>query len=112
MDLTLRAISDPSRRDILALLAERPMTVSDILEHFTFTQPALSKHLRILRDAGLVSAEDDGRYRRYRINAGPLGDVAQWLLYYRKFWNSRLDVLDAVLNEEACGSSRTKRGRA
>lgn len=101
MNLAFRALADPHRRDMLALLAARPHTVTELLEHFRFSQPALSKHLRVLREAGLVSVQEDGRFRRYRIEGAALGEMARWLLHYRRFWNQRLDALAAVLDTQA-----------
>ncbi|NUQ53910.1 MAG: winged helix-turn-helix transcriptional regulator [Phycisphaerales bacterium] len=108
MDLAFRALADPSRREIIGLLAERSRTVSELLEHFEFTQPALSKHLRLLREAGLVAVEDDGRFRRYRIVGEALGDITTWLLHYRRFWTGRLDALGGVLDREAKKGRRAR----
>ena len=93
------AISDPSRRAILDLLARGEMVVSEILKSFDFSQPALSKHLRILREAGLVSQRRDGRLRWYRLEAEKLREVADWISHYEKFWNEKLDRLGDVLGE-------------
>lgn len=101
MDLTLRALADPSRREIISLLAGRAHTVSELLTHFRFSQPALSKHLRVLREAGLVAVEEDGRYRRYALIGAPLGEVASWVMHYHRFWNARLDSLGELLDQQA-----------
>ena len=108
MDSAFHALADSNRRAIIELLGERARTVSELLEHFDFTQPALSKHLRLLREAGLVTYEDDGRYRRYSLSGEALGEVSAWLLRYRRFWNARLDALGQVLDAEA---KKRKRAR-
>lgn len=101
MDLVFRAVSDPSRRAILDLLAEGERAVSDLLTHFPFSQPALSKHLKVLRDAGLVAWRAVGRQRLYSLEAEGLRSVAEWVAHYERFWNEKLDALGTVLDEEA-----------
>lgn len=101
MDLAFRALADATRREIIDLLAERAQSVSELLAHFEFSQPALSKHLRVLREARLVAVQRAGRERRYRLAAAGLGDVAAWLTRHRRFWGRRLDALAAVLDEDA-----------
>ncbi|QDU65697.1 ArsR/SmtB family transcription factor [Engelhardtia mirabilis] len=101
MDATFRAIADPSRRTILDLLAEGERSVTQLLEHFDFSQPALSKHLRVLRDAGLVTARSASRRRLYGLRAEGLRSVAEWVRHYEQFWTERLDALGAVLDAEA-----------
>lgn len=101
MDTVFRAVSDPSRRAILDLLSEGERTVNDLLTHFRFSQPALSKHLKVLREAGLVVARSAGRQRHYALHAEGLRSVADWVAHYEPFWNERLDGLGAVLDEEA-----------
>ncbi|MEO0421776.1 MAG: metalloregulator ArsR/SmtB family transcription factor [Pseudomonadota bacterium] len=101
MDTVFRAVSDPSRRAILDLLSEGERTVNDLLAHFRFSQPALSKHLKVLREAGLVEARSAGRQRHYSLQAEGLRSVADWVAHYERFWNERLDALGAVLDEEA-----------
>ena len=101
MDATFRAISDPSRRTILDLLAEGERSVTQLLEHFDFSQPALSKHLRILREAGLVTARSVSRRRLYGLEADGLRSVAEWVRHYERFWTEKLDALGGVLDQEA-----------
>lgn len=101
MDLAFHALGDPSRRAIVALLAGRAHTVNELLEHFHFSQPALSKHLRVLRESGLVVVHSEGRFRRYSLSGRVLGEMTAWLLTYRRFWHKRLDALGDVLAEEA-----------
>ncbi|MFI4881734.1 MAG: ArsR/SmtB family transcription factor [Phycisphaerales bacterium JB064] len=101
----LDALGDHSRRQILELLARGGMSVSDLLEHFQFSQPALSKHLRILREAGLVTYIKEGRAHRYELRGEALRDAGAWMIELYAFWNQRLDalgdVLDAVAKEDA-----------
>lgn len=99
MDLVFRAVADPSRRAILDLLADGDRAVMDLLSNFEFSQPALSKHLRILRDAGLVVVNAVGRQRRYALRAEGLRPVADWVAHYKQFWNDRLDALGQLLDD-------------
>lgn len=103
MDTTAvyRAIADPSRRSILDLLRGGERAVVELGKHFDFSQPALSKHLRALLDAGLVIARKVGRERRYALDARGLSAVYDWVGHYRAFWHQRLDRLGRVLDEEA-----------
>lgn len=109
MDTTYRAIADPSRRAILDLLAEGERTVSDLLSFFTFSQPALSQHLRVLRDAGLVGVRQEGRLRHYSLQASGLRSVADWLVAYERFWTEKLDGLGAVLDLESARATGRKK---
>lgn len=97
--LVFRAVSDPARRSILDLLKGGEMAVLELLASFEFSQPALSKHLRILREAGLVSQRKEGRRRLYRLEAAVLRQVYDWTRHYERFWNQGLDQLGDVLDE-------------
>lgn len=101
MEATFRAIADPSRRTILDLLAEGERSVTELLAHFDFSQPALSKHLRILREAGLVRVRAVSRRRVYELEAEGLRSVAEWVRHYERFWNAKLDALGEVLDSTA-----------
>jgi DNA-binding transcriptional ArsR family regulator len=94
------ALADPTRAEIVARLAARPRSVKEIVELFPISQPSVSKHLRILREAGLVSVEPAGRERRYRLELGPLREIDAWLERYRALWADRLDALETHLDEE------------
>ena len=96
-----RAISDPTRRAILDALVEGERAVRELLKPFSISQPALSKHLRVLREAGLVRQRKVGRERHYRLNARKLRNVSEWVRHYERFWSERLDQLGALLEEEA-----------
>lgn len=97
--LVYRAIADPARRSILDLLRRSESAVMELLEHFDFSQPALSKHLRVLRDAGLVRVRKVGRESRYSVDASGLRAVYDWVGHYERFWDSKLDDLGDVLEE-------------
>ena len=94
-------LAEPNRRRILDLLRRKELPVGELVERLGMSQPAVSKHLRVLREAGVVSARIDAQRRRYRIEAKPLAEVDAWLAPYRRFWTRKLDTLEARLNEEA-----------
>ena len=94
------AISDPTRRQIIDLLAGRSMPVNDIAEQFDISRPAVSKHIKILNECGLVMIKKEGRKRYCRADTRRLQEVIEWAQRYRKFWDERLDALEALLTEE------------
>jgi DNA-binding transcriptional ArsR family regulator len=98
------ALAEPNRRRILDLLLAEERPVGDLVAALTVSQPAVSKHLRVLRDAGLVEVRGDGQRRLYRVRTEPLQAVDRWLEPYRRLWESRLDDLerhlDAMPNSE------------
>lgn len=94
------AISAPSRRAMLAMLAKREMPVMELAESFDMTLSAVSQHLAILREAGLVSQRKEGRQRLYRLEAEPLKEIADWLEFYQPFWTDRLHKLGQYLEEQ------------
>ena len=87
------AIADPTRRALLDLLAERDYSVNDLVARFRVTQPAVSHHLAILRNAGLVRNRRAGRQRLYRLHGRPLREVYDWVLHYERFWTDKLAAL-------------------
>jgi DNA-binding transcriptional ArsR family regulator len=93
MDATLHALSDPSRRVVLEALREGPATATELAALLPIARPGTSRHLRVLRDAGLVDVRQDGQYRIYSISPEPLAEVDQWLSRYRSLWTQRLDAL-------------------
>jgi len=95
-----RAIADPTRREILDRLRQGPANANALAGNFLTSRPAISKHLRILREAGLVIDQPSGRERVYHLSAAPLGDVFGWLGDYRAFWQSSLDQLKRNLEQE------------
>lgn len=97
LDATFIALADPTRRAILARLQSGDATVSELAEPFSISQPAVSKHLKILERAGLVSRSSAGTSRPVRIEAGPMREAADWLEKYREFWEKSYQRLDALL---------------
>jgi DNA-binding transcriptional ArsR family regulator len=95
---TFDVLAEPARRRILDLLLERPRSVGELTEHLGLSQPATSKHLRVLRDAGLVSVRVDAQRRWYELDPAPLAELDAWLRPYRKFWSDRLDTLERHLD--------------
>jgi DNA-binding transcriptional ArsR family regulator len=95
-----RAIADPTRREILGLLRDGPRTVGDIAANFRTSRPAISKHLRVLRSAGLIAAQRDGTARVCQLNARPLRVVSEWLRNYEAFWRESLRGLKRYIEEE------------
>jgi DNA-binding transcriptional ArsR family regulator len=98
---TLAALSDPTRARIVEALAERERTAGEIVRLFPISQPAVSQHLRVLRDSGLVTIEKAAQRRIYHLNPAPLREIDEWLSRYRRFWAGRLDDLEAQLDREA-----------
>ena len=94
------AVSEPARRRILELLRERERPVGDLVEHLDLSQPGVSKHLRVLREAGLVRVRRDGKRRWYGLRAEPLAELDAWLAPYRELWGGRLDALEQHLDQE------------
>jgi DNA-binding transcriptional ArsR family regulator len=99
LDLTFAALADPTRRAILARLAQGDATVNELVEPFDMSQPAISKHLKVLEAAGLVSRGRDAQRRPVHIEALPLADAVGWLETYRKFWEQSYNRLDGLLAE-------------
>lgn len=96
---TLSALADPTRRAILARLAEGDASVNELAAPFAISQPAISKHLKVLEQAGLISRGRKAQLRPCRLEAAPLRDLAGWLESYRRFWDQSFDRLDAYLKE-------------
>lgn len=93
------ALAEPHRRQILDLLRTGERCVADLVAHLGLSQPGVSKHLKVLREAGLVVARTQGKQRMYALRAEPLVEVVQWLEPYRMLWSSRLDALERQLQE-------------
>ena len=91
------AIADSTRRAMLDLLADRPRSVSELVDEFDVSQPAISRHLSILLSVGLVDVRNEGRQRIYEFNPAPLGEVVDWLSAYDRFWRKRLHKLGELL---------------
>ena len=99
MTMVFEALAEPNRRRILDFLAQRERPVSDLVSLLQVSQPAVSKHLRVLRDAGLVEVRADAQRRLYRVRPEPLRELDDWLAPYRAMWASRLDALESHLEE-------------
>jgi DNA-binding transcriptional ArsR family regulator len=96
-------LADPTRRAILIRLAEGPAHVSELAAPFAMSLPAISKHLRALEHAGLLTRQRDGRHQRCRLHAAPLKEVAAWIAPYQRFWEDQFDALDTFLKDTADG---------
>ena len=103
LDMTFAALADPTRRAILARLAAGPASVTDLAAPFTMTLPAVSKHLKVLERAGLITRGRDAQWRPCSLKADPLKDVADWVGTYRRFWDESFDRLDEYLREVQAG---------
>ena len=99
LSVTFAALADPTRRAILARLAEGEASVKDLSEPFDMSQPAISKHLRVLERAGLIEQGRQAQWRPRRLRAGPLRDVADWVGEYRRHWEESFERLDAFLRD-------------
>jgi DNA-binding transcriptional ArsR family regulator len=99
MATTFDVLAEPTRRRILDLLLDSERPVGDLVEHLHVSQPGVSKHLRVLRNAGLVEVRHDAQRRIYRVRAEPLAEIDAWLAPYRRLWTKRLDALERHLDE-------------
>ncbi len=106
MAATFDALAEPTRRRILDLLLEQPRSVGDLVERLGLSQPGTSKHLRVLREAGLVQVRKDAQRRWYELRLEPLVELDAWLHPYRELWARRLDALERHLDEQAKGGPR------
>jgi DNA-binding transcriptional ArsR family regulator len=104
-----QAIADPTRRDIIALLAGGAMNLNTLAGHFPVSRPAISKHIRILTECGLVTVQAEGRERHCHAELHALREVAQWAEQYRVFWAGKLHALDKFLQQENQSSKTSKR---
>src|SRR5689334_18539162 len=99
LNATFAALADPTRRAILARLASGEATVNELAEPFDMSQPAISKHLKVLERAGLIAAGQDAQRRPRRLEAKPLADAIDWIENYRQHWEEAFQRLDGVLEE-------------
>ena len=99
LSATLSALADPTRRAILARLAESEATVNELARPFSISLPAVSRHLKVLEGAGLISRGREAQWRPCRLEAGALKDVDDWLERYRRFWSGSFDKMDAYIAE-------------
>jgi DNA-binding transcriptional ArsR family regulator len=108
LSMTFAAVADPTRRAILARLAKGEATVGELAAPFSISLPAVSRHLRVLQRARLIERRVDAQWRMCRINAEPLGEAADWIEQYRRFWENRLDRLAKHLERHPPTPKRRK----
>ena len=111
LNAVFAALADPTRRAILARLSLGEASVSELAEPFDMSQPAISKHLKVLEGAGLIARGQDAQRRPRRIEGGPLGEAAAWLEEYRQFWERRYDALDTLLGQLQAKPPRSPKKR-
>lgn len=99
LDSVFSALSDPTRRAMIERLAKGESSVTELARPFRISLPAISKHLRVLEEAGLVVRQKEGRVHHIRLNTRPLRETLQWIEYYRRFWEGRFDALDQHLTK-------------
>jgi DNA-binding transcriptional ArsR family regulator len=109
LDQTFAALADPTRRAILARLASGELSVTELAAPFAMSQPAISKHLKVLERARLVSRGRDAQRRPVRLEAQPLAEANEWLERYRRFWEGRFQQLDALLAEMKADEKKKRR---
>src|SRR5215472_13665536 len=109
LDATFAALADPTRLAILARLASGEASVTELAEPFAMSQPAISKHLKVLERADLISSAREAQRRPRRLEAAPLAEATEWLERYRQFWEARFRHLDALLEELQVRKTRTER---
>src|SRR6476659_2822944 len=108
---TLLALADPTRRAILARLTLGEASVTELSQPFKMSQPAISKHLKVLERAGLISRDRDAQRRPRRLEAKPLAEATQWLERYREFWEGNFQRLDALLEELKIGEAKKRQAK-
>lgn len=106
-----QAIADPTRRDILGLLAKQSLNLNAVAENFDISRPAISKHIKILTECGLIIIKQQGRERYCEAKLGSLNEVASWVGQYKKFWDTQFDSLDKYL-ADVQKPSKNKKKRA
>jgi DNA-binding transcriptional ArsR family regulator len=111
LDATFLALADPTRRAILARLARGEASVTEIAEPFAISQPAISKHLKVLERAGLITVGQDAQRRPRRLEGKPLAEASAWLERYRASWEANFERLDSVLEALQRGTSASRRAR-
>lgn len=103
---SLEAIADPTRRRIVEMLAERDCAVGEIVEKFAMTGPAISQHLKVLREAGLITTRTVGQTRIQSLNPAGMAEIGAWFSRTMHFWNQRLDALEAALHADDLAKKR------
>ncbi|MDQ3290960.1 MAG: metalloregulator ArsR/SmtB family transcription factor [Bacteroidota bacterium] len=102
-----QAIADPTRREIINLLANQSLHLNAVAESFSISRPAISKHIKILTECGLIQIKQKGRERYCQANLKKLSQVADWVEPYRKFWTNKLDALENFLNQDTPSPENT-----
>lgn len=111
LDATFAALADSTRRAILARLASGDASVAELAKPFAMSQPAISKHLKVLENAGLISRGHDAQRRPRRLEAEPLAQATEWLEEYRRFWEGNFQRLDSILDELKTLKKKPRRGK-
>jgi DNA-binding transcriptional ArsR family regulator len=111
LDVTFAALADPTRRAILARLADGEASVAELAEPFAMSQPAISKHLKVLERAGLITTQQSAQRRPRRIEAAPLAEANAWLENYRQIWERRYSALDDLLGQLQAAPPKSKSKR-
>lgn len=111
LDATFAALADPTRRAILARLARGEASVAELAEPFAMSQPAISKHLKVLENAGLISTAQNAQRRPRKLEAARLGEATAWLEEYRQFWERRYSALDELLGQLQAKPPKSPRKR-
>jgi len=111
MNATFSALAEPNRLQIVELLRHRPLPVGQIADRLRLGQPQVSKHLRVLSEAGLVDVRPDAQRRIYALRAEPLKELDDWLEKYRRLWGERFDRMDEVLSELTAKQEKSSKGR-
>jgi DNA-binding transcriptional ArsR family regulator len=112
LNMTFAALANPTRRAILARLASGEVSVSELAQPFAMTQPAISRHLRVLERAGLISSASDAQRRPRKLDARPLAEATEWLEAFRKYWEASFVRLDGLLGELKATDKKRKRSNA
>jgi DNA-binding transcriptional ArsR family regulator len=105
-----QAIADPTRREIINLLAKKTLNLNSVSEHFDISRPAISKHIKILTECGIISIKQIGRERHCEAQLKKLSEVSDWIEQYRQFWESKLDALENYLNKLQAKPKTNKHG--
>jgi DNA-binding transcriptional ArsR family regulator len=111
LDVTFAALADPTRRGILSRLASGEATVTELAEPFTLSQPAISKHIKVLERAGLITRGRNAQKRPCRLEPEPLAQANEWLERYREVWEQSFERLDALLEELQSADAKPKKGK-
>lgn len=106
-----QAIADPTRREIIQLVAFKKMNLNAVAENFSISRPAISKHIKILTECGLISIRQEGRERFCTAELDTLKEISQWVEQYRQFWESRLDSLEQYLTQLQTAPKKNKHGK-